>query len=237
MEKIIHISTTVDPEETCLFLEQRKIPYTRIPGMDWVRFEVNPEKEIFAEIQQYLRKLKATREGKRAFWANYENVYSEEDRLDASYLYVLSSFSCLEPVNDETIMGGACYLGSRELPDHGPLFHRPKLIPRYRHQIQAEPFFIKKRVNWRPNRCFGGCQLYLYPLFCNDHAKEIIGAAGLQGASFQPVLRHGTGLEVPDVWQLLPQELEDFLEAGPHTEEHVCEICGRRYFTPTRGDA
>lgn len=237
MKKIVHISTDVEPNKTCILLEQYKVPYRRSDATGWVSFDVDPAQESFADIWHSLLGLQASHEGKKACRVRYENVYSETDRLSAAYLYVLSTFNCLEPVNDETVMAGSCYLGSWTPSDLGPLFHFDKPIDHYRHWVQAEPFVIKKRVNWRPNRSFGGCQVFLFPLFCNDHAKEIITSAGLRGASFRPVLQHGTGQEMPDLWQLWPQELEDFLEAGPHTEEHVCEICGRRYFTPVRGDA
>ena len=237
MNKIVHISTTVEPDMTCLFLEQHKVPYMCSHATNWVSFDVDPALEIYAEICGYLRMLQAAHEGEEVYRARYENVFSETDRLNTAYLNVLSSFNCLEPVNDETVMAGSCYLGSWTPPDLGPLFHFNKPIAHYRHWVQAEPFIIKKRVNWRPNRCFGGCQLFLFPLFCNDRAKEIIESAGLCGASFRPVLWHGTEHEAPDLWQLWPQMLEDFLEAGPYTEEHVCEHCGRRYFTPLRGDA
>lgn len=237
MKKILHISTTVESDKTCKLLEQNKVRYTRSNATDWVGFDVDPSRESYATIMEYLQTLQASNDGKRAYWVRYENVYSETDRLSAAYLYVLSSFNCLEPVNADTVMAGSCYLGTWVPQDLGPLFHIDKPIAHYRHWVQAEPFVIKKPVNWKPNRCFGGCQLFLFPLFCNDHSKEVIESAGLGGASFRPVLWHRTKREVPDVWQLWPQELEDFLEAGPYTEEHVCELCGRRYFTPVRGDA
>lgn len=189
------------------------------------QFDLWDQDPHFEEILELVEKIRQ-REGHRAASTFFTLHYTEAECEAAQFLRVRSCCAGFDSV---------------EVPEQYELSHffekvivyKDKGYDRYEHVKQKLDTMTEKPPKWRAARQF--CSDYgsnMVNLYCSDLAMRTIEKAGLTGASFRPVRNAKTGEPLPDLWQLWPQECEDFLAPGEFTMTRPCPVCGRTRYVP-----
>ncbi len=151
----------------------------------------------------------------------YSVTYSNEELEKADYLMVRSVFTGFEAVNSYEVF----------FHDSGVVVEKDnQSFVLSEHCLQIEQPRILKGPVWRTTRQFCGSLTDSVGLYCSDYARNIIEKNGITGASFRPVYHAKTGEPIKDLWQLWPQECQDFLLPGEGVECSYCKTCGQRKY-------
>ena len=100
---------------------------------------------------------------------------------------------------------------------------------RYYHARQVAPYILSRQVKWSRTHFLSAYTGNLASLFCSDLARSVIERAGLKGCSFSPVLRHRKGTEMPDINQLVFENIipDDCVMMYKAKGTWHCPVCGK----------
>ena len=192
-----------------------------------VHFDLWDNNPHFEEIMALVEQIRQ-REGQHAATTAFTPHFNEEECGAAKFLHVRSTFAGLDPVFYPEQYEVSHFL-------ERVIVYKDKGYDRYEHVEQKLDTMTEKPPKWRASRQFcSESPSAMTNLYCSDLARHVIEQAGLQGASFRPVLSAKTSEPLPDVWQLWPQECEDFLAPGDFMQARPCPVCGRTRYIPTQ---
>lgn len=185
-------------------------------------FDVDDCNPHFDEILALVELIKK----KASVQTSFHLVYSEEERSNAEFFHVRSTYAGLDSAYDPNQYELLHYYDTVTMQGK-------KLYDRFEHVRQIGSIIANKKPIWKTTRQF--CSDYgsaMQNLYCSDFAKKVIESGDLTGVEFYNVLSAKTRSPLSDLWQLWPKECEDFLAAGPFMQTRTCKECGRtRYYT------
>ena len=187
-------------------------------------FHVVEESSCFSEIIEWIDRAKKI-EG-TDIKILYSIKFTEEELSKADFLEIRSVYAGITPLDAFR----SSYIRMEHECDIG-------YAGQMEHFVQVGPPVIRKFPSWRQNRHFASdYDSAMTYLFCSSHAKQIIEESGLTGAEFNPVIDARTKQPAKDVWQIHPQECDDFMLPGPFlTAFRPCKICGKMRHVNTDG--
>jgi len=147
--------------------------------------------------------------------------FSDEEVEAADWLTMRSTNWKLEPVDlSHTFKYGSCQWtvpGDLEFPF------------RYYHAEQVAPYVFNRRVKWGRTQFLSSHTGNIQAIFCSDLAKSVIENAGLKGCAFAPVLRYKQDIAIPDVNQLVFENIipDSCLRMYKEKEVWHCPVCGK----------
>lgn len=147
--------------------------------------------------------------------------FSDEEMEAADWFTLRSKNWKLEPVDlKKTFDFGNCTW----------IVEQDKEDPyRYYHARQVAPYILSRQVKWSRTHFLSAHTGNLASLFCSDLARSVIERAGLKGCSFSPVLRHRKGTEMPDINQLVFENIipDDCVMMYKAKGTWHCPVCGK----------
>lgn len=221
--RITIFSDSLPEIEIMITLGATKLEYSSpVRSNPLVFLDVDDSNPHFNEILELAEEIKGKAQVSTMFFVSF----TEEECFRARYLHVRSTFAGLDSIY---------YPGQYEqLHYYETVTVQGKNIyDRYEHTQQIAPTIAKKKPTWRADRQF--CSDYgsaMQNLYCSDLARKVIVDSGLTGVQFHEVLSEKTRTPFSDLWQLWPEECEDFLMPGPYMQTRACKDCGKiRYYS------
>lgn len=151
-------------------------------------------------------------------------VFSDKEMEAAEWFTLRSRNWKLEPVDlNKTFDFGNCTW----------IVEEDKEDPyRYYHARQVAPYILSRQVKWGRTQFLSAHTGGISGLFCSDLARSVIENAGLKGCSFSPVLRYRKGTEMPDVNQLVFENIipDDCVMMYRSTGTWHCPVCGKAQY-------